>query len=344
MSVDSHDWTGVSSRDASGMSIPIALQGVRRFCHRCVVALAAMALLNVAFAQDYPSRPVQMLVPFPAGSIVDIMARAFANSAEQALGQRLVIVNRPGGSQTIAMNAVVAAPADGYTLIYTPVTPITIHPHRMKLSYGFESVTPVCQTFENIFWVTVGPNSPYQKLQELVDYARANPGKAKYATPGISSSPHLAAAELFKRMNAEFTDVPFPAVDANAVQAVIKNDVEAAIATTNVVVSQSLRPLAVFAAERHPRYPNVPTVAELGHPILASGYGGVFVRQGTPAAVVAKLDDACRLGANDSQYRDIAAKQFQAATYLDSAAFTARASADFKAKAALIPTLNLPAN
>lgn len=316
----------------------------RRILHRCIAAAAAIVLPLVALAQDYPSRPVQLLVPFPAGSIVDIMARAFANSAEQALGQRLLVVNRPGGSQTIAMNAVVAAPADGYTLVYTPVTPITIHPHRMKLTYSFESVTPVCQTFENIFWVTVGPNSAHHKLQDLIDFAKANPGKAKYATPGISSSPHLAAAELFKRMAAELTDVPFPAVDANAVQAVIKNDIEAAIATTNVVVGQKLRPLAVFATERHPRYPDVPTVAELGHPILASGYGGLFVRQGTPPAVVAKLDEACRRGASDAQYREIAEKQFQAATYLDSAAFTARAAADYKAKATLIPTLNLPAN
>jgi tripartite-type tricarboxylate transporter receptor subunit TctC len=312
---------------------------LRRILASFVIASAALA----AHAQEFPVRPVQLLVPFPAGSIVDIMARAFSQVAEQSFGQRILVVNRPGGSQTIAVNAMLAAPADGYTIVYAPVTPITIHPHRMKLTYTFDSVTPVCQTFENIFWVTVGPNSPHKTLQDLVDYAKANPGKAKYATPGISSSPHLAAAELWKRMGVDLTDVPYPAVDANAVQSVIKNEVESAIATTNVVVGQKLRALAVFANERHPRYPDVPTVAELGHPILASGYGGLFVRQGTPAAVIAKIDDACRRGATDALYRDIAEKQFQAATYLDSAAFTARATADYRAKAALIPTLNLPA-
>lgn len=309
---------------------------------RLIVASLAASFAIAASAQEFPNKPVQMIVPFPAGSIVDIMGRAFSQVAEQALGQRILVVNRPGGSQTIAMNAMVAAPADGYTWVYAPVTPVTIHPHRMKLNYTFESVVPVCQTFENIFWVAVGPTSPYKTFQELIDFAKANPGRAKYATPGISSSPHLAAAELWKRIGVELTDVPYAAVDASAVQSVIKNEVEIAMATTNVVVGQKMRPLAIFAAERHKQYPDVPTVTELGYPILPSGYGGIYVRQGTPATVVARIDEACRRGATDALYRDIAEKQFQAATYLDSAAFTARATADYKAKAALIPTLNLP--
>jgi len=302
------------------------------------------ALATGALAQDYPSRPVQMLVSFPPGSIVDIMARPFAQVAEQHLGQRIIVVNRPGGSQTIAMSALAAAPADGYTLVYTAVTPVTIHPHRMKLAYRPESFIPVCQTFENLFWVVVGPNSPHRTLGEFVAAAKANPGRFKYATPGVASSPHLAAAELFQRMGAQLSDVPFQTTDAGTMQSVVNGDVESGIVTTHIVGTlRQLRPLVVFATERHRQFPDVPTSTELGHPILPSGYGGVFVREGTPPAIVAKIDDACRRAATDATYREIAEKQYQVATYLDAKAFGARVAADSKAKAALIPTLNLPA-
>jgi tripartite-type tricarboxylate transporter receptor subunit TctC len=306
--------------------------------------LAAIAACG-ALAQDYyPTRPVQMLVSFPAGSIVDIMARPFAQIAEQTFGQRIVVVNRPGGSQTIAMNGLMAAPADGYNWVYTPVTPVTIHPHRMKLAYTPESFIPMCQTFENVFYVAVGPHSPFKALRELVDAAKAKLGHLKYATAGIASSPHLAGAELWQRLGASLVDVPFAAMDASTIQTLVKGNVESGIVTTHFVVTQKLRPLAVFAAERQKRFPDVPTVTELGHPIPPSGYGGVFVRQGTPPAIVTRIDEACRRAATDPQYRDIAEKQFQAATYLDSQAFSARVDADSRAIAKLIPTLNLPAN
>ena len=312
---------------------------VRNLSH---LATSAVVLATGALAQEYPSRPIQLLVSFPAGSIVDIMARPFAQIAEQALGQRILVVNRPGGSQTIAMAAVANAPADGYTWAYTPVTPVTIHPHRMKLSYTPDAFIPVCQTFENMFYVAVAPTSPYKTLQELAQGARAAPGRLRYATPGISSSPHLAAAELFQRLGLSLIDVPFLGFDASTLQTLLNGEVESGILSTHSVATFKFRALAVFAPERQKLYPDVPTVGELGHPVPASGYGGIFVRQATPPAIVAKIDEACRRAATDSAYRDIAEKAYQSATYLDRAEFGARVTADSKAKAVLIPTLNLP--
>jgi tripartite-type tricarboxylate transporter receptor subunit TctC len=303
-----------------------------------IVVLAS----GVAAAQDFPNRPIQLLVPFPAGSAVDTMARPFAQLAARALGQPVVVVNRPGGTQTVAMNALLKAQPDGYTWAYSVVTPVTIAPHRMKLEYTPDSFIPVCQAFEVILYVVVGPGSPFNSLSDLVEHARANPGRVRYGTPGIASAAHLAIAELWQRLGVKLVDVPFAAMDAAAVQGIIKGEMESGIVTTGVVVSQKLRPLAVFAAERQKVYPAVPTVTELGHPILASGYGGIFLRSGTPPAAVARVDEACRRAATDPGYRDIAEKQFQAGTYLDSKAFDARIRADSLAKAALIPTLNLP--
>ena len=306
-------------------------------------AFSQTALSQAVAPQDFPVRPVQLLNSFPPGSIVDVMGRAFAQSLDAVLAQKTVVVNRPGGSQTIAMNALAQAPADGYTWLYTPVTPITIQPHRMKLSYTREMFIPVCQAFENIFYVAVAPNSPHRTFQSLIDHARANPGKVKYGTAGIGSSPHLAGAELFQRAGVKMVDVPYQAPDASMLTSMLAGDLETAIVTTFSLNILRLRGLAVFATERSKFYPDVPTIAEFGHTILPSGYGGIFVRHDTPPAILAKIEDACRRATLDPAYRDFADKQFQAALYLDRKAFGERIEADYRAKAALIPTLNLPA-
>jgi tripartite-type tricarboxylate transporter receptor subunit TctC len=307
-----------------------------------VLAVALALAATVTCAQDYPARPIQMLVPFPPGGIVDIMARGFAQPLDTRLGQRVLVVNRPGGGLTIGMVGLAQAPADGYTVLYSPVTPITIQPHRMKsLAYTRETIVPICQTFENVFYVAVGPKSQFQDFQALVAYAKANPGKLRYVTPGVASSPHLAGAELWRKAGVDLTDVPY-AGEASGFPHLLTGEVDLGIITTSGVASQKLRPLAVFATERVKRYPDVPTVAELGFPILPSGYGGLFVRAGTPAAIVARLEAACREATADQTYQDLAEKQFQQSSYLDREAFTARLDADYKSKAALIPTLKLP--
>jgi tripartite-type tricarboxylate transporter receptor subunit TctC len=309
---------------------------------RALTCLGLMLAAHGAPAQEFPARPVQLLNSFPPGSIVDVMGRAFAQSLDGVLAQKPLVVNRPGGSQTIAMNALAQAPADGYTWLYTPVTAITIQPHRMKLSYTREMFIPVCQAFDNTFYVAVAPNSPHHTLKSLIDHARAHPDKVKYGTPGIGSSPHLAAAELFLRTSVRLVDVPYQAPDASMLGSMQSGELESAIVTTFSLNLLRLRGLAVFATERTKFFPDVPTTTELGHTILPSGYGGIFVRQETPPAILAKIEDACRRATTDPAYRDFAEKQFQSATYLDRKAFGERIEADYRAKAALIPTLNLP--
>lgn len=309
------------------------------------VACAAIASLcggAPAAAQDYPARPLQMMMPFPPGGIVDIMGRGFAQAMTARLGQQVVVVNRPGAGLTIGMAAVAQAPADGYTLIYTPVTPITIQPHRMKsLSYTRESFIPLCQVYESLFFVAVGPKSPFQDLKSLLDHARANPGRLRYATPGVGSSPHLAGAELWQKAAVQLTDVAY-AGEIQAMPSLVSGDIDLGIITTTGVNTGKLRPLAVFAETRYAAYPNVPTVAEAGLPVLPSGYGGLFIRADTPAPVVARLEAVCRDAAADPAYRELAARQFQLSNHVDRAGFAARIDADFRAKAALLPSLKLP--
>ena len=295
-----------------------------------------------ASAQEYPSRPLQMIMPFPPGGIVDIMGRGFAQALGTRVGQQVVVVNRPGAGLTIGMAAVGQAPADGYTMIYTPVTPITIQPHRMKsLPYTREQFIPLCQVYESLFFVAVGPKSPFQDLQSLIAFARANPGKLRYATPGVGSSPHLAGAELWSKAGVQLTDVPY-AGEVQAMPSLISGDIDLGIITTSGVNTGKLRALAVFAEARYAAFQNVPTVTEAGLPVLPSGYGGLFIRSDTPAAAVARLAVACKEAAADPAYLELAARQFQLSNYIDRAGFSARIDADFRAKAALLQTLKLP--
>lgn len=307
-------------------------------------AVAAVGLLATfpAPAQDFPVRPLQMVMPFPPGGIVDIMGRGFAQALGTRLGQQVVVVNRPGAGLTIGMAALGQAPADGYTMIYTPVTPITIQPHRMKnLSYTREQFIPLCQVYESVFFVAVGPKSPFQDLQALLAFARANPGKLRYATSGIGSSPHLAGAELWHKAGVQLVDVPY-AGEVQAMPALVSGDVDLGIITTTGVNMGKLRPLAVYAEERFAAYPNVPTLTEAGHPVLPSGYGGIFIRAETPAPIVARLASACREAAADPTYRELAVRQFQLSNHVDRAGFSARIEADYRAKGALLPILKLP--
>ena len=316
----------------------------RQWLHGAVTGMSVAVLLAAAGAQaqEYPSRPLQMVMPFPPGGIVDIMGRGFAQALSTRLGQQVVVVNRPGAGLTIGMAAVGQAPADGYTMIYTPVTPITIQPNRMKnLSYTREQFIALCQVYESLFFVAVGPKSPFQDLQSLIAYARANPGKLRYATPGVGSSPHLAGAELWAKAGVQLTDVAY-AGEVQAMPSLVSGDIDLGIVTTTGVNMGRLRPLAVFAEERFAVFKDVPTVKEAGLPVLPSGYGGLFVRADTPAPIVARLEAVCKDAAADPGYRELAVKQFQLSNYVDRAGFSARIDADFRAKATLLPTLKLP--
>lgn len=308
---------------------------------KSIVSIALLVLSCGLQAQTYPSRPVQLLIPFGPGVNPDIMGRGFAQALDAHLG-RIVPVNRPGAGTTIAMSALAQAPADGHTIAYAPVTPITIQLHRMdNLPYSPASFIPVCQTYETAFMVTASPKVSFQDMRSVLDYAKANPGKLRYLTPGIATSLHLAGAELWMKAGVQITDIAFGG-EAAGLTALLAGEPELAISVPGTVISQKLRPLAVFAESRLKRMPDVPTVHELGYPILPSGYGGLFVRAETPAPVVTRLEAACREAANDPGYRKVADSQYQEVNYLGREAFTARMMADHKAKAALLATLNLP--
>lgn len=305
-------------------------------------ALAFAGALPAAFAQAYPTKPLTAVVTLPPGSTIDVLARAFSQQVESRLKQTMVIDNKPGAGLMLGMQVVQAAPADGYTLAFTPATPLTIQPHRTKkLPYAADGFIPVCQTFENTFMVAVPASSQFRDFKSFLAEAKANPGKLRYGHSGTGSTPHLMAAELWRDLNVNLSDIPYRGETAY-VPGLIAGDIEAGIVTSSLAQQQKLRPLLVFSKERSKWFPDVPTTTDLGYNIPAAGYGGIFVRTGTPVAVVEKLEATCRDVVNSAAYQATAETLLQSATYLDRKAFSARIADESKSKAKLLSILNLP--
>ncbi len=326
----------------SRMDLNAGSPRVRRAWQRLCMAVVAITASATAHAQAvYPARPLQLIIPFPAGGPTESLGRSFAQVMDTKLGQRVVVINRDGGSTTVGMNALLAAPADGYTLLYGPVTALTVHLHWMKgLQFKPDSFVPICQTFENMFVLAAKPDSHFSHFSQVVEEGKREAGRLAYGHPGISSSPHLAGAELFQGAGVQARDVAFRG-EPGMLPTLLNGDIDLVVATTSFVTTQNLRPLAAFSDKRLPQFPNTPTVKELGYTVSPSGYGGLFVRADTPPEVVSRLEQACQNTVSDPVFREAARRLYQQTDFLDHTAFKARIQADHRSKGELLKTVKL---
>lgn len=309
------------------------------------LALAAGLIAGgAACAQGaYPARPVQVIVAFPAGGSVDVMARHLVAAMSALLGQQFVVVNRDGATGTIGFAQLAAARPDGYTLGAGPTTPIATAPHLMKdLKYGVGSFEYICQSFENMFTVSVRPESPFRTISELIAAARANPGKLAYGHSGNGTVPHLSVSNLLHRLDLNVMAVAYRGETA-ALPDVIAGRLDFGAPSVAVVVGQKMRVLAVFAERRHPSFPDAPTFSELGMPSMPPGLNGLFAPKGTPPEVLSVLERACEQATQSEAFRAGAQRLHQPVVYLGSAAFAERALSDYRYKGELIRLLGIKA-
>lgn len=313
-----------------------------RMLRAALLPVAVFAACAPALAQEkFPSRPVQLILPFgPGGS--DAMFRAFAQSMSNVMGQQFVLINREGASGRIGATQVATAKPDGYTLLVGPTTPIANLPYTTKdLPYQFESFDYVCQVFVNAFALTVKADSPYKTLKDLLDAARANPGKFNYGHAGIFSGPHLNMETLQSQTGIKVQQVPYRG-DAPIILRLLAGDLEFAVNSTGSISTRpDIRPLAVFWDRRHPAIPDVPTVTELGYPSSPPGYQGVFAPKGTPKPVMEALEKGCEAALKDETLKTYAGKQGVPLVYLKGADFAALSKADYEGKGRIIKTLNI---
>ena len=264
---------------------------------RTILGLCAAALLGApAIAQPYPSKPIRLVVGYSAGGGNDLIARIVAARLQEKLGQPIVVDNKPGAQSIVAAELVAKAQPDGYTLLVAPSGPMTINPAvYAKLPYDpAKDFAPISLLAEFPLLLVVGADQPIKSVRELIDYGRAHPDKANYAS---SATPFQLAAELFnQRTGSKFQHIPYRG-SGDAAQAVASGQVLMTIADTGPIAGPlgagKLRALAITADKRDPAFPDVPTLAEAGVPGMAiSLWTGLVAPAGTPPEIVARLNKA----------------------------------------------------
>lgn len=268
-----------------------------RASRRLLLALAASALATSAFAQSaYPDKPIRLIVPFPPGGGTDIISRVIGDKLTKTLGWKIVVENKAGAGGTIGLDAAAKSKPDGYTLVMGQTSNMSIAPSLMAgLPYDpIKDFTPVTLVSEVPLVVTVGAESPIKSFADLVNAAKANPGKLLFASPGNATVAHLTGEYLQKAVGVKYKHVPYKGT-AQALPDVISGRASFYMASLESskgpVKAGQLRPIAVTSAKRIAEWPDVPTVAESGFPgFEAVTWFGIAVPAGTPDAIVARLN------------------------------------------------------
>ncbi len=265
-----------------------------------VACAAALGMSTLAYAQaDYPNKPITLVVPFPPGGVTDIAGREVARNLTKYLNQPVVVENRAGAGGNIGTQYVARSKPDGYTLGLLTVSAISIAPHVTK-NLGFnpsKDFTPITNVITTDGAIVANVAAPYNTVQELIAFAKANPEKVNYASVGNGSIPHLTAEMFSQRAGIKMTHVPYKGAGP-AMQDLLANQIpisfETSLATAlNNVASGRLKILALTGPKRSPAIPNVPTVAESGYPnFSAQGWFGLFGPANLPPNVVAALNKA----------------------------------------------------
>jgi len=251
-----------------------------------------------AIGQNYPTRPIRLIVPQAPGSASDTIARIVAGGLTKELGQQVIVDNRPGGALTIGMELISKATPDGYTLGYAPVGALAISPNMVKkLPYNvLKDFQPIAQIANNQLLLAAAPSTPFKTVREVIAYAKANPGKLFYASSG-NGTPGQVAMEMFKMMSGtRITHVPYKggaAGLADLMAGQVQLMMESLNSATPHAKGGRIRPLGVSGPKRSPALPEVPTIAEAGVPgYSATTWNGMVTPAGVPASIVVKLNTA----------------------------------------------------
>ena len=259
------------------------------------VALLAAAGAAAQTADDFPNRPIRIIVPQAAGSGVDLQARVLAQKMGELWGQQGVVENRPGANAIVGMEAVAKATPDGYTLAYAPGSSVTTNSFiYKKLPYdAVRDFAPITQTTANPLGAIANPASGIKSIKDLVERAKQSPGKINYGSFGIGNMTHLMGVLLSLAAGIEMTHVPYRG-QTPEITDILAGQIPVGFTTTagvaDLVEAGKLDLLATFGAERDEQFPNTPTPTEAGYPsVVVVGWSGLLAPAGTPPAIIAKL-------------------------------------------------------
>jgi tripartite-type tricarboxylate transporter receptor subunit TctC len=317
----------------------------RKFASAAIaVAFVTFALVTGVFAQSFPTRPVTLVVPWPAGGSTDIGLRALATASEKHLGQPIVVENRPGAGGTIGVThmATTAAP-DGYTVAQVAITLFRL-PFTTKTTFDpVRDLSHVIGVSGYTFGVVVRSDAPWQTFQDLLAHAKASPGTINYGTPGAGTSLHITMEQIAKARGITWTHVPFKG-NAEAMNALLGGHVQVVADSTGwgpLVNAGKFRLLVTWGASRTKNWPSVPTLREVGIDMVSNSPFGIAGPKGMDPAVVKVLHDAFRKGMEDPSHLEAMAKLDQELAYLSSADYRAYAVRELAEQKKMIEALGL---
>jgi tripartite-type tricarboxylate transporter receptor subunit TctC len=311
------------------------------------IGLILSLLMAPAEAQQWPSKPVRAIVNVAPGGVADVTMRVLGARLSETLGQPFIVENRAGGDGYIGFEAVARSEADGYTLAYSPGSSMMIAPHIVKRADldPTKALTPVAATGRVSLYVLVHPNLPTGNFAEFLAYARANPGKLNYGTPGNGTSPHIATEVFNREANVKMNHVPYKGAGP-ALQDLLGGVIDLAF-DPGVGIGQAkagkLRMVAIAGPQRHPDFPNVPTLEENGIKGVDGGpHFGFYAPSGTPREVVARINAEVRKAMEEPAVRDrFKALAVDLAEPMTPERFAAYVRAEYERYARLLPELRI---
>ena len=285
----------------------------RKLLKRAAVLAALTALCAVSAsptqAQDYPTRPIRVLIAFPPGGPTDFVGRLIADKMSTLLGQRVYIENKPGANGTVGADNIAKADPDGYSLFLTTAGAVTISPHIIaNIPYdSLRDFAPIAEVVTNTTVLVVSPKMAIKTAKELVALAEQKPGAISFASTGIGSTTHLAQVLLADAAGASFLHVPYRGA-APMLTDLLGDQVQVVAADLTVLMSQieagTVVPIGAAADRRNQNIPDVPTLAEQGYPNTdASNWYALLAPAKTPTALIKKLNDAVNVALDDPDIR-----------------------------------------
>lgn len=307
------------------------------------VASATSVLPGIASAQAFPAKPIRLICPWPAGGATDAVMRALGESVGKILGGSVVVENKPGASGMLGPNELIKAAPDGYTLSQLTIGVARL-PHMQKMQFDpLKDFTYIACLTGYTFGLVVRTDSPIKTIKDLVDFAKANPEKFTYGSPGTGTTPHLAVEEFAAKAGIKLTHIPYKGA-AEGVQSLLGGHVMSHSDSTGwapQVEAGSFRLLATYGSKRAKRWPNVPTLQELGYETISDSPFGIGAPKGMDAALVKKLHDAFRKTLDDPAVLASFEKYDQSVIYMNSADYAKFIAEQYVKEKAIIERLGL---
>jgi tripartite-type tricarboxylate transporter receptor subunit TctC len=314
---------------------------------RFVVVPAVMAVFwgwgLVGFAAEYPNKPINLVIQYAPGGSTDLASRALAKGAQKYLGQPIICENKAGGGGTVGPVMVISKPPDGYTLGIVTSSPAMAY-HMGKLNFHpLNDLTPIMRWGNYLVGLVVRSDSQFKTLQDVIDYAKQNPEKLSYASPGVGTPAHLSMEELCNVANVKFTHIPTKggAEDNTALLGGHVDLVSDGGTWAPLVDAGKFRLLAIWHEKRCERYPQVPTARELGYEVLSHSHLGVMGPKGLPKPIVARLADAFTKAMDDPEFKATLKKFDMPAYYANTEDYEKYFRSDFEDIEKLVKRLGL---